>query len=276
MALDRVGSRMTCTTVGRGSRVCCALVAFMFLAALAAFAAPSLAAGPTAAEILERMSAAHASAGSMWLKMQVSVMDPEVGQSFGFLASVSVDMQSELLRLEILDTDIPMIKGQIVVVDSKEKAVYVYMPMLNQVVIQPMTDAANGGAGGVAGGVAGLGDMVPPVPGIGPDAGDNVDINRLADGSRVLGTATFQGRSCYVVEVKSDRTSQDGQKVAVTSRFWVAADDYMLLKFETLGKSGIPSVSTVILEYKFNLGFTRAKLLEFPKGASVIDKRKKR
>lgn len=274
MVLDCVRTRMACKTTERGRHLRCLLVVLVLLMAVAVSAAPSFAAGVTAEEILKRMATVYSSAGSVWLKMQVSIMNPEAGESLGFVASVSVDIESELLRLEIVDTDMPMMKGQTVVVDGKEKAIYIYMPVLNQVMIQPMADAANAGAGGMTGGVGGLGAVVPTVPGLGLEGA--ADIDELANAARLLGIETFQGRRCYVVDVRSEEKDEDGREVVVTGRFWVAADDYMMLKFETLDESGTPVMSTTVLDYKVNPGFTREKLLTFPKGVPVVDMRKKK
>lgn len=55
----------------------------------------------------------------------------------------------------------------------------------------------------------------------------------------------------------------------------MTADDYMLLKFEALDESGTLIMSTAVLEYRINPGFTRAQLLVFPKGVPVVDMRRK-
>lgn len=221
-----------------------AIKAFAASAAIAMIATTAQAA-PSGEEIASKMKSAYESLKTVSLTTEIEYKDGK--NLMAMKASVSADIASKLLRLEI--TEHPVIEGQIVIVDGIKNISIVYMPVTSQAFKGPSAKVAS---------AIGL-----DVSSLDPNQLLNIDLNALS--IKYLRTEKIDRLSYYVVETRPKQAPETYQLV------WVDVENYTVKQVEAYDASKVRLVKVVIVEYKPNVKLDTKKLTELPKGTKITE-----
>lgn len=250
----------------------------LVLAVGLAFVSSSVAAAKgNVGDILARTLLSYMTMRSASFRAKVTLLDP-YNENFPLNLdwSCAWDAEAQLARVEIgpelLGTGSYM--AFISAADAEEEVVYFYDPIANELRIMPM-------------GEKGMMDFMNskefwdlPIWDLWPAAGGKVEVepSEFAYGFRMraLGVDTFEGRECCVISMKNELVTIDGEEITWDIRFWVALDDFMVVKIEGLTEEGKKLLDVTVTGYSVNVGLTREQLLSFPEGANIVDLREKK
>ncbi len=203
-------------------------------------------AAPSGEEIATKVKAAYESLKTVSLVTAIEYKDGK--NLMAMKASVSADMASSILRVEIIEH--PVIEGQIVIIDGTKKVSIVYMPVTNQAFRGPSAKVASA--------------MGLDLGTINPEQLLNIDLN-TALSIKYLRTEKIDRLNYYVVETRPKQSPETYQLV------WIDAETYTVKQVEAYDADKVRLVKVVITDYKPNVKLDAKKLVELPKGTKITD-----
>jgi len=203
-------------------------------------------AAPSGEEIATKVKAAYESLKTVSLVTAIEYKDGK--NLMAMKASVSADMASSILRVEIIEH--PVIEGQIVIIDGTKKVSIVYMPVTNQAFRGPSAKVASA--------------MGLDLGTINPEQLLNIDLN-TALSIKYLRTEKIDRLNYYVLETRPKQSPETYQLV------WIDVETYTVKQVEAYDADKVRLVKVVITDYKPNVKLDAKKLVELPKGTKITD-----
>ena len=213
---------------------------------------------PAAGELLVQKALAYVKEiKDARLTVAVATFDPASGGEIARMrGQLEATVKPPVVRLLFLE---PIaLADQLVIVDGDEQQLYVYSPVTEQVMVQPLSQAA---------GMMGMG--FPYAMG----AGGNIEINKLlqipAAGDETKHTATlvryekWKGTDVGVVDVVSG--DFPGRQ-----RLWILRSTGQVAQIETYDQQNRLMARMVIESLQRNIGLQAVQLLQLPRGARMV------
>ncbi|MBE3576147.1 MAG: hypothetical protein IMX00_00375 [Limnochordales bacterium] len=248
------------------------------LAALGVLLVVAIAIGPGAESVRAAASASSAGAESIsdaWslvqkalayaqeikdarLTVTVSQFDPATGREVARMrGKLAATVKPPVLRLEFVEPT--ALAGQLVIVDGEKQQVYIYSPVTEQVMVQPIQQAAAMAGVSLPLTAAGSGD-------------GSIDINKLL---QLPATRDEKNYTVTLVRFEKWMGSEAGV-VDITSRelpgrqrLWIVRSTGQVGQVESYDQQERLVVRTIIESLQRNVGLQATLLLKLPAGARV-------
>jgi outer membrane lipoprotein-sorting protein len=203
-------------------------------------------AAPSGDEIAAKVKASYENLKTVSLVTAIEYKDGK--NLLAMKASVSADMASGILRIEIVEH--PVIEGQILIINGTTGISTVYMPVTSQAFRGPSAKVAS---------AIGL-DLST----INPEKLLNIDISTSLS-VKYLRTEKIDRLSYYVVETRPKQAPDTYQLV------WIDIETYSIKQVEAYDAARVRLVKVFIEQYLPNTKIDIKKLQELPKGTKLTD-----